>query len=221
LPYGGNAELDDTVNQEAGSYSLTESMHTWQLWVLCAIFACNLLPLSSTVVHIVSHGEGLGISASSGAKIFSFYGAGGIAGRILLAGGADRIGNKTANIIGFSIMMSSMLWLTISKELWMLFLFGFVFGFASHGLICVMPLIISELFGLGSLGALLGIVNTGGAIGEAIGPVLTGWIFDITMSYQLAFICCAVLSFMGIVLTILLRSTNGVRLTNESTIKKT
>jgi len=214
-PYGGNIEKDNKSNLEADSYSLTESIHKWQLWVLCAMFACNLLPLSSIVVHIVAHARGLGILESSGVKIIAFIGAGGIAGRILLTGAADRIGNKTSIIIGFSLMLCSMLWVTISKELWMLFLFGFIFGFASQGLISVMPLIISELFGLGSLGALLGIVNAGGAIGEATGPILTGWIFDNTLSYQLAFICCAVLSFMGIALTILLRSTNRVRLNRE------
>ncbi|MBW2610013.1 MAG: MFS transporter, partial [Deltaproteobacteria bacterium] len=214
-PYGGNTEKNDTGNPEADSYSLTESMHTWQLWVLCAIFACNLLPLSAMVVHIVVHAIGLGILESSGVKIIAFIGAGGIIGRIILAGAADRIGNKTAIIIGFSLMMFSMLWVTISRELWMLFIFGFVFGFSSQGLISVMPLVISELFGLGSLGALLGIVNAGGAIGEATGPILTGWIFDITTSYHWAFICCAVLSFIGIILTILLRSTNGLRLKKE------
>jgi len=99
-----------------------------------------------------------------------------------------------------------------AKEVWMLYLFGVAFGFASNGLIALMPPMIAELFGLGSLGVLLGIVNAGGAIGEATGPVLTGGIFDITGSYQWAFLICAALSVIGIILSTLLRPTNRDRL---------
>jgi len=49
--------------------------------------------------------------------------------------------------------------------------------------------IAAEVFGLGSLGMLLGTVEFAVAIGHAIGSILPGWIFDVSGNYQLAFLC--------------------------------
>jgi len=208
LPDGKGEVKKDKTDLEAGSFPFREAMHTKQFWLLCGIFACTLLPLSAMVVHIVIHAIGLGISATGAANIVAFIGGGGTIGRIALAGAGDRIGTRSAMIIGFILMTASFFWVMTAKEVWMLYLFGAAFGFASHGPIAVMPPLIAELFGLGSLGILLGIVNAAGAIGEGAGPVLTGGIFDITGSYQWAFMLCAAIGIIGIILGSLLTPIN-------------
>ena len=42
------------------------------------------------------------------------------------------------------------------------------------------------------LGAILGVVQAGGALGEAVGPFLDGWLFDRTGSYGSAFMAAVV-----------------------------
>jgi MFS family permease len=42
------------------------------------------------------------------------------------------------------------------------------------------------------LGAILGVVQSGGGLGGAIGPFLGGWLFDVTGSYRLAFLAACV-----------------------------
>ena len=63
----------------------------------------------------------------------------------------------------------------------------------------------SELFGLSSLGAILGIIELGAAVGGAGGPFLTGWIFDVTGGYVVAFLVSAGVVTTGIVISWLLR----------------
>ncbi|MFC1979556.1 MFS transporter [Chloroflexota bacterium] len=208
-PYGGEQVTKDKINWEAGSFSLQEAAHTWQLWLLCTIFAFNLFPLSAIVVHATIHATGLGISATSATYIIPSTGMGGIAGKVILASAGDRIGNKTALIIGFVIMAASLLWFMAAKEIWMFYLSGIAFGFAAQGLIALSAPMAAELFGLGSLGVLFGVVNSIGAIGEASGPVLTGRIFDVTGSYYWAFLICTSLSILGIILTALLKPTSN------------
>ena len=65
--------------------------------------------------------------------------------------------------------------------------------------------IVAELFGLRSHGVLLGLINIGFTTGIATGPVLTGYIFDITHSYRLGFLICAAVSTAGLILALLLR----------------
>jgi len=65
--------------------------------------------------------------------------------------------------------------------------------------------IVAELFGLRSHGALLGIVAFITTVGAAIGPVLTGRLFDTTGNYQLAFIVLTAIAITGLILTLRLR----------------
>ena len=47
------------------------------------------------------------------------------------------------------------------------------------------------------------------SIGGSLGPLVTGYIFDISHSYHWAFILCAFLSLTGLVLTMSLKSTRN------------
>ena len=70
---------------------------------------------------------------------------------------------------------------------------------------------VAELFGLSSHGAILGAIFFADSVGTAIGTVLAGMIFDITGSYQSAFLACVALSIMAIILVAFLRPITDVR----------
>src|SRR5258708_40330125 len=50
----------------------------------------------------------------------------------------------------------------------------------------------ADVFAGPNLGAILGVVQSGGGLGGAIGPFLGGWLFDVTGSYRLAFLAACV-----------------------------
>ncbi len=204
-PYGGNEVKRDSLNLGAGGFSLREAIHTRQFWLLSAICLCAGIIIQVSMVHIVIHAIGLGISGAIAAVILAIIGGASIAGRIITGSAADRIGNNLAFRIVLILMVVGYLWLQVAKELWMLYLFAVIFGFAYGGIICMMSPLTAELFGLRSLGVLLGLVNLNPAIGGAIGPVLAGRIFDITGSYHLAFIVCIAVGVIAVILAILMR----------------
>jgi MFS family permease len=72
--------------------------------------------------------------------------------------------------------------------MWMFYLFAIAFGFSYGGLGAIPAPLMAGLFGLRSLGTLLGIAGFTIQIGGAIGSVLAGAIFDITGSYYIAFL---------------------------------
>jgi OFA family oxalate/formate antiporter-like MFS transporter len=89
--------------------------------------------------------------------------------------------------------------------LWGLYLFAAVFGFAFGGCAAAESPLVAGLFGLTSHGLILGVMNLlGFTFGAAVGPFIAGHIFDITSSYQLAFIVAGAVSVGGLVLTVLL-----------------
>jgi nitrate/nitrite transporter NarK len=65
------------------------------------------------------------------------------------------------------------------------------------------------LFGLISLGAIIGGVGIFGRLGEALGAPLSGSIFDITASYRLAFLICIGICALAIILSLVLMKYKG------------
>jgi len=160
------------------------------------------------MVHIVPHAIELGIPAANAANILAVIGGVSIAGKTIMGAATDRIGTRTGIIIGLILMIVTLTWLIVARELWMLYLFAAFFAFGYASMVALMSPIVAELFGLSSLGALLGIVNFAATIGCAIGPVLAGWLFDISGSYQLAFLVCVAISIIGLILTLFLKPTH-------------
>ena len=216
LPYGESEVKQQSPDLEARGFSLWEAIHARQFWTLFAILFCFGLSLSTIMVHIVPHATGLEVAATMAANILAIIGGLSIAGRVIIGGVADRIGNKPALIIGFITMSLALFWLVAAKEIWAFYLFAVVFGFAYGGVAVMESPIVAELFGLSSHGVILGVIAFGFTSGGAIGPVLAGHIYDVTGSYQLAFLIYAAVSILAIILAILLRPTSSKGGGNDS-----
>jgi len=161
------------------------------------------------MVHIVPHGVDLGFPAANAATILAVIGGVSMVGRVVMGSAGDRVGSRLAISVCFPIMAVALFWLQIAQELWMLYLFAAVYGFAHGGFFALLSPLVAELFGLGSHGVIFGTVFFSGALGGSLGPVLVGYIFDVTNSYQLGFLVCALLAVISFILALLLRPTGG------------
>jgi len=215
LPDGENRVKAESLDLLARSLSLREAIHTRQLWLLCAVFGCLWFSVMAIWVHIVIHAIDLGIPAISAASILAIMGVAGIAGRVLIGSLTDRIGHKSALLIGFTLVSASLLWLLVAKELWALYLFAVIFSFGTAGLVVLETPLIARLFGLGSLGVIMGSVEFVSVTLSIPSSIVTGYIFDIRDSYQLAFLICVGVSVIGLMLSLLLRPITNKGGTND------
>jgi len=87
----------------------------------------------------------------------------------------------------------------------MLYLFAGICGFAQGGFYTLPSPQVAELFGSSSHGAILGATIFSGSIGDSLGPVLIGYIFDVAGSYQLGFLVCSQLAVSSFILVLLLK----------------
>jgi len=139
----------------------------------------------------VPHATDIGIRAMEAAGILSLMGGSNIAGRLLMGRVSDSIGRKTTAIICALLVTGAMILLTRSQDLWMLCLFGVVCGFSFGGLDPAITALIGDIFGLRSIGIIMGTLNVAWGIGSAIGPAAGGFIFDVSESYFVAFLAGA------------------------------
>jgi len=208
LPYGENEEERQGLESKTNDFSFREAVGTAQFWVFLIMLFCFGFSAFSVTVHIVRHAIELEISAISAANILAVLGGIGILGNSLLGGIiGDRIGNRKAFIIGSVLLVAALFWLLPAEEAWMFYLFAVAFGFALGGMGTSESPLVARLFGLSSHGLILAFIGLGFTSGAAIGPVVTGYIFDLNGSYQVAFMVCAASSVAGLILAAVLRPT--------------
>jgi MFS family permease len=211
LPYGADKVKGEGLNLEVGGFSLGAAIRTRQFWMLAVMFLFWAFCVQVIMVHIVPHAIDTGISPASAAGILTIIGGLGIAGRVIMGGSGDRIGNRLALIISFMLIVLALSWVVAAEGMWMLCLFAIIFGFAYGGSVALQSPLVADLFGLRAHGAILGATAFASSIGGAIGPLLAGYIFDITSSYYLAFLVSVTISIVGLVLVSLLTPISQVR----------
>ena len=207
LPYGEDTVIHGGPESETGAYSLREAIHTAQFWLSFTMLFCSGYGFFSIIVHIVPHVIELEISAVDAANILAVMGGVSILGNYLLGGIADKIGNRQVFVICFIMMSASLFLLLPAREMWLLYLFSIIFGAVMGGLGAAESPLTARLFGLSSHGLIYGVVHLGFTVGASVGPFVTGYIFDLTGSYQTAFIVCAAVGIAGIIVTMILRPT--------------
>ncbi|MFH0768995.1 MAG: MFS transporter [Chloroflexota bacterium] len=202
-PYG-TYSANGVASELTGGVQLSgrDTMRTRQFWVACAAYFIAWYATQSVMIHIVPYAVDGGIAIPQAAGIVSIVGGTSIAGRLIMGSAGDKLGNKRALAICFVVLIVALSWLQFAKGLWMLYLFAMVYGFAHGGFFAIMSPLIAEFFGTMSHGTNLGMFFFLGGIGGAIGPVVTGRIFDVAHSYQLAFIILIAASVGALMLTI-------------------
>ncbi|MDM8540428.1 MFS transporter [Desulfococcaceae bacterium HSG9] len=202
-----NSDLGSDANSDLGESGMTlrEAFHTIQFWMLCVSYSLVLFCLATILMHIVPHTTDMGVASASATRILSTIGALSIAGRFIMGGISDKIGNKRALIICFGFLLVGLSLLQLSDKLWMFYAFAIIHGFAHGGVFALISPIVAELFGSLAHGAILGIVIFSSTIGGSSGPLLAGYLFDITGSYQTIFMILTGLGIIGLSTTATLR----------------
>jgi len=182
----------DTRDKEYGTQpvalSIWQAFRTRSFWFIMFVFLLFAISLNLILTHLVPHITDIGFSAAEAATVLSVTGMAAVVGRVLLGFASDRIGRKLTVIICTLLQAVALVWLLRSQELWMFYLFALAFGLGWGGMGPAMAALIGDTFGLGKIGAILGVLDAGFGVGAAIGPVVGGRVYDVTQSYFLAFL---------------------------------
>ena len=139
----------------------------------------------------------LGVSQVVAAALISVLGGMSVIGRLGLGLLGDRIGTLRLFKVATLVMGASyLLWLAATDYGWLL-VFAAVLGLGYGVRIALMPVILIELFGLQSLGAVLGVFFTATGVSALLGPPLAGFIVDYTGSYRWAAALALAMGLLG------------------------
>jgi MFS family permease len=192
-PYGWREKVQNGREPDLGlhDWPTKEAMKTKMFLLIIGIYFFSNLPIHMVMIHIVPYLTDLGISKAFAAGALGLIGGISISGRIGMGVLAERMGWKWGLFLCCLICSLMLFWLISVRAPWMLFVFTLGYGFFYGGKITTIPGLIGCFFGTRSLGEIIGIIHAVSLSGGIIGPVLGGYIFDRSGSYQLAFVIAA------------------------------
>jgi MFS family permease len=185
VPAEAYAASDAASALKARSAGLSPRTLQWLLG-LAGIGCC--VAMSMPQVHIVAYCVGLGYGPAVGAEMLSLMLLGGVVSRIISGLAADRLGGVMILLIGSILQCIALFFYLPFDGMVPLYLVSALFGLAQGGIVPSYALVVREYMPPKEAGALVGFVMMMTILGMALGGWMSGWIYDVTGSYQMAFI---------------------------------
>ncbi|WP_297774073.1 MFS transporter [uncultured Roseovarius sp.] len=205
LPLAARAHADSLSLARAGSTGL--SPRTLALLLGLAGVGC-CVAMSMPQVHIVSYCVDLGYGPAVGSQMLSLMLLGGVGSRLVSGLLADRLGGVRTLLIGSALQCLALFLYLPSGGLTSLYVVSLVFGLAQGGIVPSYAVIVREYMPSAEAGRRVGFVMMATIAGMALGGWMSGWIYDLTGSYYMAFLNGIAWNFLniGIMVLILIRT---------------
>ncbi|HJP23509.1 MAG TPA: MFS transporter [Alphaproteobacteria bacterium] len=152
-----------------------------------AIIGC-CVAMAMPMVHVVAHASDLGHPTARAAEVLALLLACGTVSRLGFGALCDHIGSLRTLFISACLQAIMLTLFTMVDSLGALYLVAALFGLSFGGIVPTYTLVIRDLYPAGETAWRLGVIYLFGTIGMALGGWLGGLIFDLTESYQIAFI---------------------------------
>jgi MFS family permease len=157
-------------------------------WLLNVSGVACCVAMAMPQVHIVAYCTDLGFGAARGAEMLSVMLGTGIVSRLVSGWISDRIGGLRTLLLGAVLQGLALLLFIPFDGLVSLYVVSALFGLFQGGIVPSYALIVREHFPPSEAGVRVGQAVTATLLGMALGGWMSGAIFDLTGSYDAAFL---------------------------------
>jgi sugar phosphate permease len=186
---------DERLQPAPSSLGLTsrEAIKSTVFWRVALVFALSNFATTAIIVHQVPFlTESVGASEAFAAATVTAMTFMSLVGRLAFGSVADFLPKRFVVAAALLAISASLALFATVHETWQLVYVLPLFALGFGGIIPVRSSLQAEYFGLRAFGAIQGMSLTVATIGAFAGPVLAGWLYDVTDSYRLAFVLLAI-----------------------------
>ena len=177
---------NSTAKNSLSGAPILASANVQVLLVIAGLSCC--IAMSMPQVHLVAYCGDLGFGAQRGAEMLSVMLTLGIISRLASGVIADKIGGLRTLLLGSGLQGLALLLYLPFDGLVSLYIVSGIFGLAQGGIVPSYALVVRDFYPADQAATRISLVFTSTLLGMAIGGWLSGEIFDLTGSYQAAFI---------------------------------
>lgn len=195
-------------------YTVREALATPAFWILAAFSALGFIVQAGVSLHQVPHYIGVGVPTPLAAFTSSAFAVGQIPGGIILASLGRRVPVRALLAAAALIVAAGALGTGYSSGLDWGIPSGFTLGAGVGGLHSLLRLAWADYYGRRHLGAIRGLTLPAQIGGQAIGPVVAGFMFDATGGYRIPFTIFGVVVCFGAAMVLAARPPGPVGIRN-------
>lgn len=186
----------DVISEPA--VSIRNILKNRNFFILAIGSMCSIGAVGGINQHIKLYLRDLDFSQSQAAHVMSLVLFMSLAGRVLMGMLADIMKRKYVMILIYMIVGSSIPLLLMPDFPGRIYLFALIFGIGLGGDYMIIPLMAGDLFGVRTLGRVMGIILVADGLAESLTPMLVGALYnDVTKSYSLGFIVLICIALSG------------------------
>ena len=161
---------------------------------------CSIGAVGGIFQHLKYYLTDMKLNQSQAAHIMSLDLLMSLAGRVLMGMLADLMKRKYVMILIYLIVGSSIPLLLMPDFPGRIYLFAVIFGIGLGGDYMIIPLMAGDLFGIKTLGRIMGIILVADGLAESLMPMLVGALYKMNNSYTLGFSVLIAIAVMGAII---------------------
>lgn len=194
------------VNQNnEDAFSPIEMLKTNSFKIMFLTYLISMIAGMMTIGHLVAFIVDKKFNAMQGALALTILSVFNGVGRITFGYASDIWGGKKVLILLFALIGLSMFALYHCGSLPVIYVFSALIGLCFGGFLALYPVLTLEYFGQRDFAINYGLIFVGYGVGCFLGPLIGGWVYDMTKSYLTAFYFAGTLALAGCVMVCLLR----------------
>jgi len=186
----------------AEGMTVRQALRSRAFWFLAFAFAFSWFGTTAIVVHQIPALTATGFSEESAALAVTLTVLVSVGGRLGFGWLADFRDKRLVLAAAFALQTLGMLLFAAVHVWWHLIFFLMLYAPGYGGNISVRPALQAEYFGRRALGSIMGLTFFITSLGNVLGPVFVGWMYDVQESYRLAFVITAFASLAAIPLVL-------------------
>lgn len=171
------------------NFTVRQTLGTLQFWLLFLMYGTYGMR-AGLYIHLKAYMTSFGISDMTAATIIGVGSISHSVGALVISKLSDRTGRQPLLFACFLGLAVLTVWLLRTRQVWEFYLYFVAIGFAGAGF-ALFPAILADYFGTKFHGSIYGVLDVSWGIGGAISPLLAGYLYDVTGSYELAFVIVA------------------------------
>jgi MFS family permease len=197
--YVKNAPPDfESVQKDESKPGISDILKNKNFYILAFGSMCSIAAVGGLNQHLKLYLRDLNFNQSQAANIISLVAVMSLAGRVLMGWLSDLFPRKYVMILIYLIVGSSIPLLLLPDFPGRIYIFAVVFGLGLGGDYMIIPLMAGDLFGVKTLGRVMGIILVADGLAESSMPMLVGRLYDIgSKNYTTGFIVLICVALIG------------------------
>lgn len=187
-------------------FTAREALMTSSFWYLTLSIAARSLVSGGVGLHLVPYFVDLGASDVFAATLAGSVGVMSIPGRFGLSAVSDYLNRRYVMAVSLFVMSIAIVFMARATSVTQVIPFLVLYAAAQGGISVIPQSLIAEYFGRRAYATIQGFRSTIQMVGIIIGPLISGYVFDTTGSYEWAFLGFGAATLVSLALVLLMRA---------------